>query len=256
MSRIEELKERAENQINIVEILSLLCPDRKVKYVEMLLKIMKSSDKLSECKEDALEGLEKDYKINRSLLKGYDTLQIIHMKDFLDNLFDLPDLQDFQKFAEYNERQLIAENDVSRYSKFAQVKQAVGVAEMKINEKLLETQIIRVFENEEWLVLKPLTYEASKKYGSNTKWCTTTENDQSHFDRYSKGVLIYTINRKGGLKVATFKSLDGDEYSFWNEADKKIESLESGLPFEILGVIQAEVKKGVSNESIKRDKKV
>ena len=256
MSRIEELKQRPENTINIVEILSLLVPDRKVKYVEMIMKIMKSSANLGECKEDALEGLEKDYQIKREWLTGYDTLQIIHMKDFLDNLFDLPDVQDFQKFAEYNERNLIIDNDVSRYSKFEQVKQAVSVADMKINEKLLETQIIRVFDNEDWLVLRPLTYEASCKYGASTKWCTTAENDSSHFDRYSKGVLIYALSKKTKLKVAAFKSLDGEEFSFWDAADKRIDSLDSGLSFEVLGHIQSEVKKGVSNAKLKNDKKV
>lgn len=256
MSRIEELKQRPENTINIVEILSLLCPDRKVKYVEMILKVMKSSDKLTECRDDALEGLETDYKIKREWLKGYDTLQIIHMKDFLDNLFDLPDIQDFQKFAEYNERSLIEDNDVSRYSKFEQIKQAVSLAEMKINEKLLETQIIRVFANDDWLVLRPLTYEASCKYGANTKWCTTAESDSGHFDRYSKGVLVYVLSKKTKLKVAAYKDLSGEEFSFWDAADKRIDSLDSGLPFEILGHIQSEVKKGVSNAKLKSDKKV
>jgi hypothetical protein len=247
MSRIEELKQMPSNRINIIEILSLLCPDKKVKYVEMLLKIMKSSESLSTYKQDCIEGLEKDYNITADMVKNLDALQIIHMKDFLDNMFDLPDLQQFQKFAEYNERNLIPDNDVSRYTKFEQLKQAVSVAELKINEKLLETQIIRAFENDEWLVIRPLTYEASKKYGANTKWCTTSESDSAHFDRYSKGVLVYCINKKINLKVAAYKDLSGEEFSFWDAAYKKIDSMESDLPFEVLGVIRDEVKKGKSN---------
>lgn len=254
MSRIEELKQMPSNRINIIEIISLLCPDKKVKYVEMLLKIMKSSESLSTYKQDCIEGLEKDYNITSDMVKDLDTLQIIHMKDFLDNMFDLPDLQQFQKFAEYNERNLIPENDVSRYTKFEQLKQAVSVAELKINEKILETQIVRVFENDEWLVVRPLTYESSKKYGANTKWCTTAETESSHFDRYSKGVLVYVISKKSNLKVAAYKDLGGDEFSFWDAADKKIDSMDSELPFEILGIIRDEVKKGKGNSVLKGGK--
>jgi hypothetical protein len=69
--------------------------------------------------------------------------------------------------------------------------------------------------------------------------------------------LIYSINKKTGLKVGTFKELpnSGDdhngalvpsqqflEFSFWNQKDDRIDSLDSGLPIEILQIILKEIK--------------
>jgi hypothetical protein len=50
------------------------------------------------------------------------------------------------------------------------------------------------------------------------------------------------INKVTGLKVACFKSLDGEpEFSFWNQVDTRIDSIESGLPLFIIDVIRDEV---------------
>ena len=125
------------------------------------------------------------------------------------------------------------------------------MAELKECEKEMESQILRIFEDDEWLILRPLTFEASKKYGSNTKWCTTMERDSDHFDRYGKGILIYTLNKKTNLKIASYKALDNPEFSFWNATDERIDSLDAQLPFEILSVIKKEVENNkVGNTSI------
>ena len=51
------------------------------------------------------------------------------------------------------------------------------------------------------------------------------------------------INKITGLKVACFKSLDSEpEFSFWNQTDSRIDSLESELPDFILDMIRNEVK--------------
>jgi hypothetical protein len=59
--------------------------------------------------------------------------------------------------------------------------------------------------------------------------------------KYSKrGVLIYCINKKTGYKVASFYSLDKNEpeFSFWNQKDTRIDSLDSELTDELRLVIQ------------------
>ena len=102
----------------------------------------------------------------------------------------------------------------------------LSLAELKFNAKQMESQIIKLMDTDEWLVLRPLTYLASKKYGSNTKWCTTSEGNPDYFIKYSsKGVLIYCLNKKTGYKVASFYSLDKNdpEFSFWNQKDDRID---------------------------------
>jgi hypothetical protein len=242
MSVIKELREKPESSINLIDILVLICPEGKTKYVETLLRIMKSTENIEEYKQEVIQRLESDYGIDRKELKGYSAIQIIHIEKFIKDMFAVKDLENFRNFCEYNERGLIEENDVSRYTTFEQVTKAVNIAQLKLNEKEMEKQVLKVYEDDEWLVLKPLTFEASKKYGSNTKWCTTTETEPQHFDRYGKGILIYSINKKTNYKVATYKDLSGVELSFWNQTDQKIDSLDSELPMSILKIIKDDVK--------------
>ena len=253
MSKIKDLKTDPENSINLVEILSLVCPTGKSKYVDAILRIVKSTTGLDEAAAENRESLISDYGMNKADLAEFDSLQIIHMKKFLDDVFELTDIKAFQKFCAYNERNLIKNNDLSRYSKFAEVHAAVGAADLKLTEKQMESQIVKLYEDAEWLVLKPLTFEASKKYGANTKWCTTTENNSDHFNRYGKGILTYCLNKKTNHKIASYKALEGNEFSFWSPTDEKIDSLDSGLPFEILKIISDEAKNcKTGNLSIKK----
>jgi hypothetical protein len=116
---------------------------------------------------------------------------------------------------------------------------------MKSEEKELETQVIKIHEDGEWLLIRPLTFKSSCKYGANTKWCTTTEHNQEYYNKYAKrGVLIYCINKKTGYKVAAFYSLDKNEpeFSYWNQKDTRIDSTDSNLPLELIGFIRDYVK--------------
>ena len=241
-SRIKELRNRPENCINLIDMLSLICPEGKTKYVETLLRIMRSSEKITEHKNDSLDFMENEFGIDKSVFAKSDVIEIIHTKQFFESLFEVSDVKLFIKFCDYNERNLIPENDLSKYRSFIHVESAVNMAEIKLTEKEMESQIIRLYEDEEWLVLKPLTYESSRKYGSNTKWCTTQENNQSHFDKYAKGILIYSLNKKTNVKVATYKDLNGEEFSFWNSTDQKIDSMDSDLSFDVLKLIRTEAK--------------
>ena len=103
-------------------------------------------------------------------------------------------------------------------------------------------QVLKLYETDEWLVVKPLSYQASLKYGASTKWCTASKDSPDYYFRYSRrGILIYSINKKTGNKVGAFKNLDTGydvETSFWNITDQRIDSMESGLPNDVLDVIR------------------
>ena len=101
-------------------------------------------------------------------------------------------------------------------------------------------------ETDEWLVLKPLSYQASVKYGSGTKWCTSSKNESEYYFRYSKrGILIYCINKKTGDKVAGFKNLDlsyEKETSFWTIIDLRTDSIDCDLPEDVMNIFKEEFK--------------
>jgi len=154
-------------------------------------------------------------------------------------------ISSFTKFASLNERKLIENNDVTSYSSWGDIEQAVSLAEIKLIDKETVKQIKKIYEDDEWLSLRPLSLEASMKYGANTKWCTTTESGQ-YYARYSlRGILIYNINKKTGYKVACFKNIDqayDNEFSWWDVTDKRIEALDSEAPSAVLEAIRNEIK--------------
>ena len=241
MSKIKELKTNPDNNLNLVTVLELFSPIGKSKYTDMLLKLMKNTPNLKQHTKEIKETLTKEFTfISMEQLNQYGDIQLMLIYKFIDGFFNNQDLQNFKKFCDYNERNLIEQNDLSRYKSYEDIINAVSVADMKVETKDMENQIVKVFEDDEWLLVRPLTYLSSKKYGSNTKWCTTQSNNTEYFIKYSsKGVLIYCINKKSGYKVASFYSLDkGDpEFSFWNQKDTRIDSLQTELTDELRKVI-------------------
>jgi hypothetical protein len=246
MSRIKELRTNEDYNLNIVSILEMFSPEGKSKYTETLLRMMKNTPNLKDhTKEIKLVLLEKFPFMEKSKLDLMSDVQLMLMYKFIDGFFNFEDLQKYRKFCEYNERNLIEENDLTKYKSFDQMISAMGVAEMKAEEKELETQVIKIHEDVEWLLIRPLTFKSSCKYGANTKWCTTTEHNQEYYNKYAKrGVLIYCINKKNGYKVGAFYSLDKNEpeFSYWNQKDNRIDSTESQLPLELIGFIRDYVK--------------
>jgi hypothetical protein len=245
MSRAKELKNSSDNNLNLYDYFSLFIPNKKSKYTELLLKIMKKTPDLSRYVNDIKDRLQNEFKISKSDLDQVNDLHLLLFYRMVDGMFNINDLVSFQRFCEYNERNLIEQNDLSRYNNFEDVLNQLSLAEINVETKNLEKQVKVVYQDDEWLLIRPLTYAASKKYGSNTKWCTTQTNNPEYFLKYAnKGVLIYCINKKTGYKVAAFCSLDKNdsEFSFWNQKDSRVDSIETELTPDLLTVILKESK--------------
>lgn len=257
MSQISKLKEADKYNINIVDIINTLVSVKQTKYVELLLRILENGA-TENLKTAFLKDISDRFKVNIEDFKKYTPLQVCVIypficKSFEDDDENIEEFHEINKFFTYNERGLVTNKDLMTYKSTSDILSEVKIIDDKLEEKKLEKEIIKLLDTDEWLVLKPLTYSASKKYGATTKWCTTNEKEDKYFKKYTKeGVLIYSINRKTGYKVATYYALDGSEFSFWNEKDEKIESATTKLSNEIISIIRDEclspnVK---SNESI------
>lgn len=244
MSRIKEIRSNPEHNFNIVDLIGILCPkDKTSKYAEVFIKAMKKHMNISNQSEEVKNIFNQVYGIPKEKIEDMHDLHLVFFIRFIETMLNSEDIKTFKRFAELNERGLIVNNDLSTYKSFEDVSKQVAVAELKVFEKDLENQVKKVYEDDEWLMVRPLTYFSSKKYGSATKWCTTSEGNPDYFIRYAtNGILIYMINKKSGEKVACYKVLNGEnEFSFWNQKDSRIDSIESGLPFSILGIIQKEI---------------
>ena len=242
MSKIRDLKTNPDNCFNIVDAIELFVPKGKSKYTDMLLRIMNHTPNLKEHGNEIISHMTNTFEfMDKEDLKKFNAIQLLLVYKFTDTYFNTEDLLNFRKFCEYNERNLIDQNDLSTYKSFEEVITQVNVAEIKVEMKELENEVVRVHEDDEWLLVRPTTFLASKKYGANTKWCTTSESNPEYFLKYAeRGVLIYCMNKKTGYKVASFYSLKATdpEFSFWNQKDTKIESMDSELSDSMLRIIR------------------
>jgi hypothetical protein len=94
------------------------------------------------------------------------------------------------------------------YGNFGKLVDVIEVAEVVREEKNFnkEEHINVLLETDEFLLLQPKTHKGSIKYGANTKWCTTTKNNESIFKNYTRdGFLAYLIDKTE--KTGDFKKI-------------------------------------------------
>ncbi len=83
--------------------------------------------------------------------------------------------------------------------------------------------IKKCYEDEKWLVIIPLSYEASVFWGDGTDWCTAYKDSRAYYDDYThRGPLYINIDKEyGGKYQFHFQSnsfMDEDD----NEIDKPV----------------------------------
>jgi hypothetical protein len=217
----------------------------KSKYTEMAVNLIKNkTSNQNSHVEEIVNELTREYGFKKEDLKLKSNQEIINIFKVISDYFGYNNFNVIKKFIELNERKLIVNNDLTSYKTFDELELQMSLASLKLIDKEMQKQVQKLYETDEWLVIKPLSFLASKKYGSSTKWCTTNEDNPEYYLKYSRrGILIYCINKISGDKVAAFKSLDESyekETSFWNLVDQRIDSLESGLPNEVMILIKNE----------------
>jgi hypothetical protein len=95
------------------------------------------------------------------------------------------------------------------YGNFGKLIDVIEVAEVLREEKNFnkEEHINVLLETDEFLLIQPKTHKGSIKYGANTKWCTTTKNNESIFKNYTRdGFLGYLID-KTETKTGEYKKV-------------------------------------------------
>lgn len=103
-----------------------------------------------------------------------------------------------------------------------------------------------IYRDDRWLILKPLTLNASIKYGYHTKWCTSSKDNPLTFYNYSKeGILIYVIERQTNIKWAVYWEINEKgkkcEMSWWNAEDDRLDSMLVVIPEYIMTIIKKEL---------------
>jgi hypothetical protein len=245
------LKNDPKYLINFIKIVELLSPYKKRKYTETTLRILKHSQQFTKSRKLVSNILSEEKSIQIDDNEFSDT-ELLFADLFLSYIIGSESLKTIMDFYQLNEQNLIKNNDLSTYITMEQIEQEVHETRLREEEKRLEKSILKIYEDDTWLILRPLTYESSLKYGSHTKWCTASKYSESSFYDYaSSGVLIYCINKKSNIseKYAIYRRIkkSNNETTVWNNFDRNIDTLDTGIPIEVLSSIMDELKRLTSN---------
>lgn len=248
MSRISDLRGSEKNKINLINIIDSFVTDTK--YIAMYQKLYKAmiQQKYSivETKTAIINQIPT---IDEAKLDALSDMEIIFMYQLITQIIPAKANKDFTEFCIYNDENKIANKDLHSYNSFSEVFDEVKKVREKEEEKLLEKQIITLLDNDEWLILKPLSHKASLKYGARTKWCTATKGNKTYFNQYfSNGVLIYIIHKKDNVKTAIHKKIQSKETTYWNAKDNEMDVFDMNLTPEAYDAIKV----GLSTASNKK----
>jgi hypothetical protein len=225
MSRLDKLKEQhPELNITVIDLIRMIDPTDTYKYCDFLIKRLK----LWYSTTDIQYGLGVD-------------------------LFGEDNVKTLNEFEKHCNAKRIEKNDISSHEDFKSLEVEVKKAEEIVRLKELEKQTKKLFDSNEWLVLIPLSYEAAKLYGANTKWCVTQErywND--YIDDYK---IIYVINRSTNDKYAISRDkTDDKDLKAWLSDDTETSPLLLSLPQEIWSIVIPELQKEESITDLKGNK--
>ena len=255
MSRIKDLKEKYPVLgMSVADVLEMLDPTEKNKYLPMMGKVINNHID-SRAQRDSLATFQEmmtSYKFPEAIVKETPHTHLYFIYSIISDLIGSSNPEILVNFMELNERGLIIDNDLQNYKTIDELQDAISLAQLKLVDKEMASQIIRVFEDDNWIVLRPLTFAASCKYGAATKWCTPATSEPQHFHRYwSRGCLIYILNKQTGYKVATQKYYDdSDRSTLWNAADREVNWADVDVPGYVFEKVRDEINKNISNRDL------
>jgi len=200
MSRLDRLKEQHPDlNVSIIDIISYLDPTDSYKYIEFLIKNFKRDSQY--------------YSPNKEEFMGY-------MGVFLFGSGEIEALNEFERHSKANRIKI---KDISQYSNFLELNESVVLAQEIENRKKIEKEILKIHEDDTWFILTPLSFEASKVYGANTKWCVTQE---KYWNQYlTTHRLIYVLNKKTDTKIAFSRDFSKEKLQAWDQLDKEVDPM-------------------------------
>ena len=123
-------------------------------------------------------------------------------------------LQMFQRLKDLN---ILTNNsaDIGRYSSIRELYTVVKMFNPEDLEgdnterkkRLMRSEFIearndidKLYEDDEWLVVSPKSYEASVYWGHGTSWCTAYKDQRTYYDNYSRQGRLYMDRNRIGVK--------------------------------------------------------
>ena len=223
-------KENNSINISLIDLMGKLDTSETKKYTQFLFKILKNNFD-NDMKYFIKESSDREKKVNEILMAN--TFDGWVTKRVIGNLCGWDEMNLFVDFCDFMERGLTNEKDISKYDSWDMVASEVFQAKNRNLFKKAKKEVKVVYEDDQYMCIKPLTYAASVSYGYQTKWCTASVQEPSYFYNHSKeGVLVYLIDKINNVKFGFYHN--NNQIQIYNQKDDRIDSMETGLPLELL----------------------
>ena len=231
-------KENDSINISLIDLMGKLDTSETKKYTQFLFKILKNNFD-NDMKYFIKESSDREKKVNEILMAN--TFDGWVTKRVIGNLCGWDEMNLFVDFCDFMERGLTNEKDISKYDSWEMVTSEVFQAKNRNLFKMAKKEVKVVYEDDQYMCIKPLTYAASVSYGYQTKWCTASIQEPSYFYNHSKdGVLVYLIDKINNVKFGFYHN--NYQIQIYNQKDDRIDSMETGLPVELLHKLIGEMK--------------
>ena len=231
-------KENDSINISLIDLIGKLDNSETKKYTQFLVKILKKNfDNEQDFLVRDLSHRERkiDQVLTNSTFDGWLTRKV------LTNLYGWDEVDSFINFCEFMERGLTNEKDISKYDSWDMVASEVFQAKNRNLFKMAKKEVKVVYEDDQYMCIKPLTYAASVSYGYQTRWCTASVQEPSYFYNHSKdGVLVYLIDKINNVKFGFYHN--SYQIQIYNQKDDRVDSMETGIPVELLHKLIGEMK--------------
>ena len=131
--------------------------------------------------------------------------------------------------AEYEKWKNIA--NIKTFEEFKQVIQFILENNLHISKnvakgrRVVHSDYKVLFENDEWVILIPLTWAQSKKWANGATWCTAGDSNQGRewFTKYSNGSPLYIFHNKIDRTKNNQLWLGNGSYTNWNSGQSSPE---------------------------------
>ncbi len=94
----------------------------------------------------------------------------------------------------------------------------------------------KLYEDQKYLIVQPLTHQASCVYGAETKWCVASRDSSRYFDDYIRNSkFVYVINKKGtNIRNSKFaiRIPESGKPEVWDQQDNRssFDTLYASMP--------------------------
>lgn len=224
--RLRDIKKNNKNyDISLIDLLKLMDPSKNGKFVSLLLSELKHSDKTHHRSTRTADELGID-----STNLSSTTLAILNL--LCGRLGGERLLVDMIKFNELLDKGQIKNNNIHQYKTLNDISLELVMVEEELSGKKTNPKQEILFEDDEYLVIKPLNLDSARRYGRGTKWCTSSR-DANYFYDYSRGILIYVIGKGNNPKWGVHFDIENVKLSWWDAVDEQVDGMLVDMPSDL-----------------------